>query len=48
MHRRGEPGRLEVGRLKEITATELQLLACFGAEPQLREPTDPWCYNDAA
>jgi hypothetical protein len=31
-----------------ITATELQLLACFGVEPQLLEPTDPWCYNDAA
>jgi hypothetical protein len=31
-----------------ITATELQLLECFGVEPQLLDPTDPWCYNDAA
>jgi hypothetical protein len=31
-----------------ITATELQLLACFGVEPVLLDPTDPWCYNDAA
>ncbi len=31
-----------------ITATELQLLTCFGVEPRLLEPTDPWCYNDAA
>lgn len=31
-----------------IMATEQQLLACFGVEPHLLEPTDPWCYNDAA
>ncbi len=31
-----------------ITATELQLLACFGVEPRLRDPGVPWCYNDAA
>jgi hypothetical protein len=33
---------------EDITATELQLLACFGVEPKLLSPTDPWCYNDAA
>ena len=31
-----------------ITATELQLLACLGVEPQLLEPTELWCFNDAA
>jgi hypothetical protein len=31
-----------------ISATELQLMACFGAEPRLRDPDVPWCYNDAA
>jgi len=33
-----------------VTATELELLACFGVEPQLLWPgeADPWCYNDAA
>ena len=30
-----------------ITATELELLACFGVEPRLLEPDVPWCYNDA-
>jgi len=30
-----------------ITATELELLACFGIEPHLIEPEAPWCYNDA-
>jgi hypothetical protein len=30
-----------------ITATELQLLECFGVEPKLLDPNDPWCYNDA-
>jgi hypothetical protein len=33
--------------VSRITATELQLLACFGVEPQLVEPADPWCYNEA-
>jgi hypothetical protein len=31
-----------------VTATELQLLACFGVEPQLLDASVPWCYNDAA
>src|SRR5262249_21213902 len=31
-----------------ITATELQLLACFGVEPHLLEARVPWCYNEAA
>jgi len=31
-----------------ITATELELLACFGVEPRLLDPGVPWCYNDAA
>ena len=31
-----------------ITATELELLACFGVEPRLRDADVPWCYNDAA
>lgn len=31
-----------------ITASELQLLECLGVEPQLLDPSDPWCYNDAA
>src|ERR1051325_9995490 len=31
-----------------ITATELQMLECFGVEPRLLDPSDPWCYNDAA
>ena len=26
---------------------ELELLACFGVEPQLREAGVPWLYNDA-
>ena len=30
-----------------ITATELELLECFGVEPQLLDPNDPWGYNDA-
>jgi hypothetical protein len=35
-----------------ITATELQLLECFGVEcfgvePKLLDPNDPWSYNDA-
>jgi hypothetical protein len=32
---------------QNITATELEMLACFGIEPQLLEPSIPWCYNDA-
>lgn len=31
-----------------ITASELQLLACFGVEPRLLDADVPWCYNDAA
>ncbi len=31
----------------DITATELEFLACFGVEPTLLEPDNPWCYNDA-
>ena len=31
-----------------ITAKELQLLECFGVEPKLLDPKEPWCYNDAA
>jgi hypothetical protein len=34
--------------MNDITATELQLLECFGVEPKLLDPNDPWCYNDAA
>jgi hypothetical protein len=30
-----------------ITATELELLECFGAEPSLSEADKPWCYCDA-
>jgi hypothetical protein len=30
-----------------ITATELDLLACFGVEPELLDPGMPWCYTDA-
>jgi hypothetical protein len=30
-----------------VSATELQLLACFGVEPCLLDPDTPWCYNDA-
>jgi hypothetical protein len=30
-----------------VTATELELLACFGVEPQLLDTDVPWCYNDA-
>ena len=31
-----------------ITATELQLLACFGVEPRLLDASEvPWCYNQA-
>jgi hypothetical protein len=30
-----------------ITATELQLLECFGVDPKLLDPNDPWSYNDA-
>ncbi|MSQ96256.1 MAG: hypothetical protein EXR98_17125 [Gemmataceae bacterium] len=31
-----------------ITATELQLLECFGVEPALLDLSNvPWCYNDA-
>jgi hypothetical protein len=30
-----------------ITATELELLACLGAEPTLAEPDKPWCYTDS-
>jgi hypothetical protein len=31
-----------------ITATELELLSCFGVEPQMLDSGVPWCYNDAA
>jgi hypothetical protein len=30
-----------------VTATELELLACFGVEPLLLDANVPWCYNDA-
>jgi hypothetical protein len=30
-----------------ITATELDLLACFGAEPAPSEADKPWCYVDS-
>jgi hypothetical protein len=30
-----------------ITATELELLACLGAEPTLSERGKPWCYVDS-
>jgi hypothetical protein len=33
--------------MDEITATELDLLACFGVEPQLRDSGAPWQYNSA-
>src|SRR6266566_6408929 len=33
--------------MNAITATELELLECFGAEPVLAEPEIPWCYTDA-
>jgi hypothetical protein len=31
-----------------ITATELELLACFGAEPHLLDANVPWCYSTAS
>jgi hypothetical protein len=34
--------------MNSITATELELLACFAVEPQLLDADVPWCYNDAA
>lgn len=33
--------------MDEIAATELDLLSCFGVEPQLRDPGVPWQYNSA-
>jgi hypothetical protein len=33
--------------MSEITATELEFLACFGVEPHLLDADVPWCYNDA-
>jgi hypothetical protein len=33
--------------MDEITASELDLLACFGVEPQLRDPGVPWQDNSA-
>jgi hypothetical protein len=30
-----------------MTATELQMLACFGVQPELLDPNAPWSYNDA-
>src|SRR5476649_1157700 len=34
--------------MDNITATELQMLECFGVEPKFLDPNEPWCYNDAA
>ena len=34
--------------MNSITATELEVLACFGVEPRLLDSGVPWCYNDAA
>ena|ERR1700748_2559197 len=34
--------------MKDITAKELEFLACFGVEPRLLSPDEPWYYNDAA
>jgi hypothetical protein len=34
--------------MPHITATELELLTCFGVEPELRDSDIAWCYNDAA
>jgi hypothetical protein len=31
-----------------VTATELEVLACLGVEPQMLDSDVPWCYNDAA
>lgn len=30
-----------------MTATEYQLLACFGIEPERRDGTERWCHDDA-
>ena len=30
-----------------VTVTELELLEFFGVLPKLRDPDDPWPYNDA-
>ncbi len=30
-----------------MTATELELLACFGVEPERGDPTELWCHDDA-
>ena len=30
-----------------VTAEEWQVLSFFEVEPQLRDPDEPWCYNDA-
>jgi hypothetical protein len=31
-----------------MTATELELLGCFGVEPRLRDADIPWFYNSAS
>jgi hypothetical protein len=31
-----------------VTATELEMLTCFGVEPRMLDVGIPWCYNDAA
>lgn len=33
--------------MPDITATELELLGCFGVEPRLFDASVPWCYNDS-
>jgi len=33
---------------RSMSATELDLLTFFEAEPELLDPNDPWSYNDAA
>jgi hypothetical protein len=33
---------------RSMSATELDLLTFFEAEPKLRDPGNPWSYNDAA
>ena len=33
--------------MSAVSATELQMLGCFGVEPELLDPDVPWSYNDA-
>ncbi len=32
---------------RSVTATELEILSCFGVEPRMRDGDIPWSYNDS-